>query len=80
MFRRHHIGVQHDDGGTGCKACTRIAGAGITAIAVHDRKLEGHIMKDVQATQHMLGIVLNFRRIEHEDEFGVFHQPGIGCH
>lgn len=54
--------------------------SGVTAVAVHHGEFEGHVVQDVQPAQHVFRIVLNFGRIQHEDEFCVFHQPGIGGH
>ena len=79
MLFRHDVGIQHHNGRTRCNARTRIAGAGITAIAVHDDKAKRQVMQYMQAAQHMLGIVVYFRRIEDENEFCSGNDPGIGC-
>ena len=62
------------------KARTGVAGAGIAAVAVHDDELHRQVVQDVQAAQHVLRLVLDFGRIEHENDLGILRKPGIGCH
>ena len=43
------------------KTRTGVAGARVTAVAVHNHKLHRHVVQDMQAAQQVLRIVLNFR-------------------